>query len=95
MSKKDVDKIEDFDFGFSFSDETQSQVQNLTDDLNSHKEDLEDLQARLGKLYNSIIPFLDNLCKDPDKPTIVWPNRVEKIQDFKNKLKLIVQGKIQ
>ena len=98
MSNKDVDTIEDFDFGFSFTDETEqakAQVQNLTDDLKNQRSELEDLQYRLEKLYNAITPFLDNLCRDPDKPTIHWPNRVEKIQDYKTKLKTIVEGKIQ
>jgi hypothetical protein len=87
---KDVDRIEDFDFGFSFSDE---QVDNLKNDLSIQQNELEDIKDRLSKLHNAIIPFLDNLCRDPDKATIHWPNRVEKIQDYKKKLQRIVEGK--
>lgn len=87
---KDVDKIEDFDFGFSFSDE---QIDNLKNDLSTQQSELEDIKNRLSNLHNAIIPFLDNLCRDPDKATIHWPNRVEKIQEYKKKLKRIVEGK--
>ena len=51
-----------------------------------------ELEKRLAELYKSIIPFLDNLCKNPEKATIHWPNRVEKIESYKNKLKSIVEG---
>ena len=30
-------------------------------------------------IENSIIPFLENLKKDPDKVLMRWPNRAEKI----------------
>jgi hypothetical protein len=46
----------------------------------------------LELLYKSITPFLDNLCKNPDKSTIYWPDRVTKIQGYKAKLLTIVEG---
>lgn len=91
---KKEDKIGDFDFGFSFADEEVQDVkENLTNIIRIDQQKIEDLEHRLELLYNSIIPFLDNLCKNPEKATIHWPNRVEKIQEYKQKLKLIVEGK--
>ena len=96
--KKEHD-VDDYDFGFSFVDENYEDVKEvntkLTKEYSSSQEKVDDLQARLEMLHSAIIPFLDNLCKNPEKSTILWPNRVEKIQSYKNKLKNIVEGKIQ
>ena len=96
MVKKE-DKIEEFDFGFSFTDEdifeTQSKVEQLQTAVSSDKQTIESLEFRLNAVYNAITPFLDNLCKNPEKSTIHWPNRVQKIQEYKGKLKSIVEGK--
>lgn len=90
---KKEDKIEDFDFGFSFADEEVEEVkENLTSIIKNDQQKIEDLQDRLKLLYSAIVPFLDNLCKNPEKSTIHWPNRVGKIQEYKQKLKLIVEG---
>lgn len=90
--------VEDYDFGFSFVDENYEEVKKvntkLSKEYNDSQERLDDLQSRLELLHKSIIPFLDNLCKNPDKSTILWPNRVEKIQEYKKKLENIVKGNI-
>jgi hypothetical protein len=95
MNKK-TDSIEEFDFGFSFVDEDYEEVKQASDKLQSEYsstiEQVEDLQLRVDLLYRSILPFLDNLCKNPEKSTILWPNRVEKIEQFKKKLKQIAEG---
>jgi hypothetical protein len=96
MNKK-TDSIDEFDFGFSFVDENYEEVKLASDKLQNEytttKEQVEDLQKRVDLLYRSILPFLDNLCKNPEKSTILWPNRVQKIELFKKKLKLIAEGK--
>ena len=79
----------DFDFGFSFMDEDIEQLTQANADVTSKSDDI---ARRLNKLHEAIIPFLDNLCKNPEKSTILWPNRVEKIQGFKEKLQSIVEG---
>ena len=87
-----------FDFGFSFVDEDYEEVKATNDKLNKEylgsSERIEELEKRLRTLHESIIPFLDNLCKNPEKSTIHWPNRVEKIQAYKKKLQQIVEGKL-
>lgn len=77
--EKEIDKINDFDFGFSFHEPEEQKS--------------DEYEIRLKKLHSAILPFLDNLCKDPDKETIRWPNRVQKIAEFKQKLQQIVEGK--
>lgn len=95
--KKQVEN-EEFDFGFSFVDEDYEEVKEVNTKLNKEyadsQEKIDDLQRRLNILHSSIIPFLDNLCKNPEKSTILWPNRVEKIQAYKKKLQQIVEGNI-
>lgn len=86
----------DFDFGFSFVDEDYEEVKQVNTKLNKEyansQEKIDDLQNRLKMLHDSIIPFLDNLCRNPEKSTILWPNRVEKIEAYKKKLDNIVKG---
>lgn len=86
MTKKKLDPVEDdLDFGFSFVDEEEMESPKT-------KEKVEELQNRVDLLHDTITPFLDNLCKNPEKTTILWPNRVEKIQEFKKRLKDIAEG---
>lgn len=89
-------EIIDFDFGFSFIDDEIEEVKETASKLETAKAEdqaaIEDLQERLNRLYNSITPFLDNLCKNPEKSTIYWPDRVSKIAAYKNKLLSIVEG---
>lgn len=90
---KNTESLEDFDFGFSFADEEIDAVKEKFETvIKSDKEKIEDLEHRLNSIYRSIVPFLDNLCKNPEKSTIHWPNRVERIQIYKEKLKSIVEG---
>jgi hypothetical protein len=91
---KNENNIDDNDFGFSFADEPLAPLipeKVIVVD----QEKIDDLQNRLNLLHSSIVPFLDNLCKNPEKSTILWPNRVEKIEAYKKKLKNIVEGKTQ
>lgn len=69
---------DDFDFGFTtVSEDTITQGQ-------------QELNTQLQQLYNAIIPLLKNLQANPEKEYILWPNRVEKIKEFKIKIDKIV-----
>ena len=107
MANKTYEEVLDFDFGFSFIDEelqekeaaaeekiqvVSQEKQTLEDQLTDAKVKADDLEYRLELLYKSISPFLDNLCKNSDKSTIYWPDRVAKIQAYKEKLLTIVEG---
>ena len=108
MANKVYEEVLDFDFGFSFIDEelqekqaeaeetiqkVSSEKKSLEDELVDAKVAVDDLEYRLNLLYNSITPFLDNLCKNADKSTIYWPDRVAKIGAYRDKLLSIVEGK--
>lgn len=94
---KQTEELPEFDFGFSFVDEDLNEVKQtntkLSKENESNTEKMKDLENRLRLLHETIIPFLDNLCKNPEKSTIHWPNRVEKIESYKKKLQKIVEGK--
>lgn len=96
MNKKPDSVEAEFDFGFSFVDEDYEEVKEVSNKLQRDHQDtlkeVKDLETRLDLLHRSIIPFLDNLCKNPEKSTIHWPNRVEKIEQYKQKLQRIVEG---
>jgi hypothetical protein len=86
--KKQQDRIEDFDFGFSFDDD----VASIKQEHETLECQVQILEKRLERMYDAIVPFLNNLCKNPDKPTIHWPNRVEKIEQYKKRLERILEG---
>lgn len=75
---------EEDDFGFSMEDDVP--LGEMTDELESLKNENERLAKNLETMYNSVINLLENLKKDPDKPTIRWPNRVEVIDNFIERL---------
>lgn len=88
MTKK-IDDIDfSFDFGFTSVHEDELEtVQKAKRDVQEAKKTVND-KAEL--LYNCILPLLDNLKKNPEKDIIYWPNRTEKIEEFKLKLKNIL-----
>lgn len=71
-----MNKEEFFDFGFTASDEV---------DLPPTKQ-YNDTDAKLKKMHKMVSVLLDNLLKDSDKPYLHWPNRKEKIEEFRKKL---------
>jgi hypothetical protein len=93
---KHTDKIEDFDFGFSFAEDTSQirvEVDRLEAEQQNHQQTIDELNKRIQELYTAILPLLDNLSRDPDKPSILWPDRATKIEAYKKKLQAIVEGK--
>jgi hypothetical protein len=82
-----------FDFGFTAVDEDELQAVQQTA---AKADDAEQLalttQERLDKLYNAIIPLLNNLKKNPEKDYILWPNRLAKVEEFEDHLQSIYQG---
>ena len=73
-----VNSNENNDFGFSFGDDTSSV-----------------LAVDKSKLLREmILPFLNNLKKNPDKDVIKWkgPDRVKMIDDFIEKMNNLVDG---
>lgn len=78
-----------FDFGFTLVDESELESAQK---LESVESDVDEYQARLDELYNAIQPLLANLKMSPDKEYILWPNRVEKIEQFETHIQNIYKG---
>jgi hypothetical protein len=82
-----------FDFGFTAVDEAELEaVQQATSQATTVASSNEHLQAKIDSLYNSIIPLLTNLKKNPEKEYILWPNRLAKVEEFETHLQKIYQG---
>jgi len=62
---------EDDDFGCSCAD---------TNEMQSQAKD------KVQGLRDMIMPLLNNLMKNPEKDTIVWPDREKKIKAFVKKM---------
>ena len=85
----DLDK---FDFGFTAVDEDELEVvQKQTQKLESTSGKAEELEDKLNKLYNSILPLLSNLKANPEKDYIYWPKRTEKVEQFEDLIAEIIK----
>lgn len=82
-----------FDFGFTAVDEEELQAVQKTAAAASDAEQLAlTTQERLDKLYNAVVPLLNNLKKNPEKEYILWPNRLAKVEEFESHLQSIYRG---
>ena len=89
MSNIDLEK---FDFGFTAVDEDELEVvQKQSQKLESTSGKAEDLEDKLNKLYNSILPLLSNLKANPEKDYIYWPKRTEKVEQFEDLIAEIIK----
>lgn len=76
-----------FDFGFTAVDESELHaVQQAKDHVQKLDTGLNVTQDKLDKLYNAITPLLNNLKANPEKEYILWPNRIEKVEQFEDHL---------
>jgi len=79
----------DFDFGFTaVTEEELSVVQESTAKLEETATNVLTLQEKCDKLYNMIMPLLNNLAANPEKDYIYWEGktRMEKIEQFRDQL---------
>jgi hypothetical protein len=82
-----------FDFGFTIVDENELEVvQQATQQVETVSSIGQSTQERLNRLYNAIQPLLNNLKQNPQKEYILWPNRLEKIEQFEDHIQKIYQG---
>ena len=88
MSDDDI-----FDFGFTAVDETELKAVQQTQALAQDAEQAAlGNQEKLDKLYNAIQPLLANLKKNPEKDYILWPNRIEQVDQFEDYLRKIYKS---
>jgi|TARA_B110000503_G_scaffold32266_1_gene52448 hypothetical protein len=75
-----------FDFGFTAVDESELETVQL------QKNAATSIEERLDALYNAVIPLLTNLKKNPEKEYILWPNRLNKVEEFETMITRIYNG---
>lgn len=82
-----------FDFGFTaVNEEELDVVQKQQSKVEFASNKIADTQDTLDKLYNAVIPLLNNLKKNPEKDYILWPNRLAKVEEFEDHLRKIYEG---
>ena len=93
MANKNVSEI-DFDFDFGFTSASEDEIKApLVQDLESTTQTAAQYQMIINNLVKSIEPLLNNLAKDSDtKEYIYWPNRKQKIEEYRKKLHQIAKG---
>jgi len=80
------------DFGFTAMNEDDLKAVQSPSEIEELQNQLDVVDKRATKLYNAIIPLLDNLRKNPEKEYILWPDRASKIDAFETKLSNILNG---
>ena len=82
-----------FDFGFTAVNEEELEaVQKVTQKAAAVESTATSTQEKLDKLYNAIVPLLNNLKNNPEKDYILWPNRLTKVEAFEDHLQKIYKG---
>ena len=81
-----------FDFGFTAVDESELDAVREAQTVASESSDTaSELEDRLNKLYNAVLPLLTNLKMNPEKDYIYWPNRVDKVEQFETHIANIIK----
>jgi|TARA_R110000822_G_scaffold66857_4_gene163158 hypothetical protein len=75
-----------FDFGFTAVDESELETVQVQKNVATS------IEERLDGLYNAVIPLLNNLKKNPEKDYILWPKRLEKVEEFETYITKIYKG---
>lgn len=79
--------MSEFDFGFTAVDEDElNAVQEKNLQVDAAQSTAEASQEKLDKLYNAVMPLLNNLKQNPEKDYILWPNRLKKVEEFETYL---------
>lgn len=82
-----------FDFGFTLVDENELEaVQQAQSQVANVSTSVSETQEKLDKLFNAIQPLLNNLKQNPEKEYILWPNRLEKIEQFEDHIQKLYTG---
>ena len=99
MAKTEMN-LDTFDFGFSAVDENEleavtkveSKLQETSSTVAAATAQQKAIQAKLDQMYNAVIPLLNNLQKNPEKEYIFWPDRHNKVEQFRDKLTILYKS---
>lgn len=82
-----------FDFGFTaVTEEELEAVQEAKEKVISTTSSVSELEDKLERLYNAVQPLLNNLRANPEKDYIYWPNRADKVDQFRDHLDKIYES---
>ena len=83
----------DFDFGFTTVTAGElEEVRAVTAEVQQLEGESKLWKDKANNIYNAVLPLLNNLASDPEKDYIYWPDRTAKIDQFKLKLKEILES---
>jgi len=82
MSKDDTN-----DFGFTFHDESEIDEQ-IQKQVSATEQTYAD---KLDRVQAIVVPFMQNLMRDPEKVMIRWPNRAEVVEKQLKKILSIIE----
>ena len=92
LAKTEID-LSDFDFGFTAVDENElAAVTTATAKVSSASADVKAVQSKMETMFNAIMPLLNNLQKNPGKEYIYWPDRHNKVEQFRDKLTILYKS---
>ena len=81
------------DFGVTLVDENELEaVQKAQETVSSVTASTSETQEKLDAVFNAVQPLLNNLKKNPEKEYILWPNRLEKIEQFEDHIQKLYKG---
>lgn len=90
---KDEINLQDFDFGFTAVDETELEAVTVaSQQVAAASTDTKEMQNKMDTMYNAMIPLLNNLQKNPEKEYIYWPDRHNKVEQFRDKLTILYKS---
>ena len=90
---KDEINLQDFDFGFTAVDETELEAVTVASQaVATASIDTKEMQDKMDTMYNAMIPLLNNLQKNPEKEYIYWPDRHNKVEQFRDKLTILYKS---
>ena len=98
MTDKTILDLGNFDFGFTIVNEDELEsVQNIKKEIEESSSEIQEWQSQAEEwrektqlIYKAIIPLLNNLSANEGKEYIYWPNRADKIGQFKLQLQKIL-----
>jgi hypothetical protein len=90
---KDEINLQDFDFGFTAVDENELEAVTVASEkVKSASGDVAGMQGKMDTMFNAIMPLLNNLQKNPEKEYIYWPDRHNKVEQFRDKLTIVYKS---
>ena len=82
--------MNDNDFGFTFEQSAEVDNKRIEQERQTIPHNTHRLKSKCSEMHGMILPLLNNLKRNPDKPNIVWPDREEKINAFIAKLNSVL-----